>query len=85
MIGTVRLFAGARPSARLARELQDEESCFARFTADPQERLWVCARVGRRVFSAVLGTEEEWVQPGGGSLFLDARPRQVTRRVAKAA
>ena len=83
--GTVRLFGGDRPSARLVPNLERKETCFARFADDPEGRLWVCARVGREVFGTVLAPDEEWLRPGGGALFLDARPTQPTRRVAKKA
>lgn len=85
VLGTIRLFAGNAPSPRLTRELQNQETCFARFAADPDARLWVCARVGSKVYGTVLGRDEEWLQPAGGSRFTGVRPHQPTRRLAKAA
>ena len=57
----VRIFPGEGPGPRLKGMLKDKESCFVRFRQDPQARLWVCARMGRRVFSTPLSPEEEWV------------------------
>ena len=67
---TVRLFSGTGPSHALAHQLADRESCFARFTRDPESRLWVCARIGRRIFSSPLAREDEWIQPSGEQVLL---------------
>jgi hypothetical protein len=70
---TVRLFPGEAPGPSLAAELSDSESCFARFANDPDGRLWVCARVGRKVYTSPLAYADQWVQPGGGqTLFRHA-------------
>ncbi|RMG07723.1 MAG: hypothetical protein D6731_23130 [Planctomycetota bacterium] len=60
-VTTVRLFPGQGPSAGLARQLGRGESCFARFAGDPERRLWVCARVGERLFGSVLERDDEWL------------------------
>lgn len=70
---TVRLFPGVGPGPSLAVELSDSESCFARFAHDPDGRLWVCARVGQKVYSSPLSHADQWVQPcGGQTLFRQA-------------
>ncbi len=72
VLNTVRFFAGTGPSPALASVMADRESCFARFARDPESRLWVCARVGSRIFSSPLDRQDEWVAPGGGELLLAA-------------
>ena len=68
---TVRLFPGNGPGPNLAAELTDSESCFARFAHDPDGRLWVCARVGPKVYTSPLAYADEWVQPGSGQTLFN--------------
>ena len=72
VLNTVRFFPGRGPSNALANQMADRESCFARFAHDPESRLWVCARVGAKIFSSPLSREDEWVMPGGGEMLLAA-------------
>lgn len=60
-MSSVRVLPGDGPSRKLRRALADRESCFVRFAGDPSARVWVCARVGSRVFSTPLASDEEWV------------------------
>jgi len=60
-MSSVRVLPGSGPSRKLRRALAERESCFVRFADDPSARVWVCARVGGKVFSTPLSAEEEWV------------------------
>lgn len=60
-MSAVRTLAGEGPGPQLRRVLRDKESCFVRFRHDPQQRLWVCARMGDRVVGTPLAPDEEWV------------------------
>ena len=67
---TLRFFAGTGPTHALTLQLADRESCFARFAHDPKSRLWVCGRVGDRIFSSSLPPEDARIPLGGGPLLI---------------
>ncbi len=81
VLETIRLFTGQGPSASLTNMLAKDESCFARFAHDPEARLWVCARVGDRVYGTLLGQQEEWLRPGNGEFHARECSNRPTRRL----
>ena len=60
-MSSVRVLPGQGPGPRLRRALKERESCFVRFAQDPEAQVWVCARMGGKVYSTALAADEEWV------------------------
>lgn len=57
----VRVLSGSQPGPQLGHLLVNRESCLVRFREDPGKKIWVCSRLGDRIFGVPLNHDEQWV------------------------
>lgn len=57
----VKVLQGRWPGPDMGLMLADGKSCYARFVEDPHNQIWVCSRLGDRVFGVPLSRDQEWV------------------------